>query len=60
MKHLLVIALSAAIFLAASPALTAEPLRHIRIESSNSEDLALQFERQGFDVLEGSVTETHL
>ncbi len=59
MKSLFVLILLVASFMVASIAEATEPLRHVRIEDPNSQELALQLERQGFDVLEGSVTEDH-
>jgi hypothetical protein len=35
---------------------SAEPLTHVRIDTENAASLALELERAGFDVLEGSVT----
>ncbi len=55
MKYLLIMILSATFFLMATSAECAETLRHVRIESNNSEDLALQLQQEGYDVLEGSV-----
>ena len=38
----------------------AEPLRRVRLDVENARALAVQLERAGFDVLEGSVTDTAL
>ncbi len=60
MKHLSILIMLCTFLMAASPALPAETLRHVRIEDPNSKELAQQLERQGFDVLYGSITENHL
>lgn len=59
MKYLQTMILSAAFVLVAAFSYSVEPLRHVRIDSPDSEELALQLERQGFDVLEGSVNENY-
>ncbi|MCK4302763.1 MAG: carboxypeptidase regulatory-like domain-containing protein [Candidatus Eisenbacteria sp.] len=38
----------------------AEPLRHVRVEDPDAQAVAIQLERSGFDVLEGSVTDSSL
>ncbi len=64
MKYLLMSIFLAAITLVGSSAYAAEPLaeplRHVRIEDPNAQDLSLHLQRQGFDVLEGSVTDHQL
>ncbi len=57
MKSPLIMILLGACFLVASFSFASEPLRHVRIENTNSHALARQLLRQGFDVLEGSITE---
>jgi hypothetical protein len=41
-------------------AVQAEPLRQVRLDSADARALAQQLERAGFDVLDGSVTDTSL
>lgn len=55
MKSPLLMILTAAVFLVASSAYSTESLRHVRIDNPHAEELALDLQEQGFDVLEGSV-----
>ncbi len=60
MKSMLMSIFLPAIILVVSSAHAAEPLRHVRIEVPNAQELSLHLQHQGFDVLEGSVTDHQL
>ncbi len=60
MKYLRTIFLLTALIVCVSPAQSAVPLRHVRITNTGATSLALELEMLGYDVLEGTVTESHL
>ena len=60
MKKILITVLLLTPLLVSTSAQSADPLRHVRLDNPFSQELALQLERQGFDVLEGSVTQEHM